>query len=403
MTIFHSFQEDYDYTGIERDKVLRLEPTTLPLLEPLSISIGEKLTRTATAIMYDLAIKGDWVSYSRNTSHYTGRSGSLYTYASVLNAVAKLDRYGLIEHDRKPKGKSPGLQSRMRANPALIALVRNALQATDGLRAHSTRGGIILRGPDKLELPLPGTRAIERMCRQVHTVNEMICTSPTPAFVRAPGCRIFNVDLNHGGRFYCPYQNFRKKALKEGQSWAGFWRHDITFDGKPHAEADYVAMHVTMLYEKAGAVMPSDPYIVEGMANELAPRLRDLGKLALNTMINARTLPDAVGSIMKAESFVETVGQYQRNKAQRLVDGLIRLNEPIRRYLCTGVGIDLQAEDSSIMMAVCMKAAKSGVTVLPVHDAVLCAANDLGWAQDAMEEAAHKAGYIRMRVKAEAA
>ena len=148
---------------------------------------------------------GASVSYSRAKTHYDRPRryrSPLYTYRKVTSAADELDRLALVDHDRRRPGER-GWQSTMRTKPAPVGLVGEALGG-NALRPAPPREPIILRDAYKRLLDYRDNRLTGRMRRDVQAQNEAIAGAtlgnilPFLLFLR----RIFNGDIEQGGRFY---------------------------------------------------------------------------------------------------------------------------------------------------------------------------------------------------------
>jgi hypothetical protein len=60
---------------------------------------------------------------------------------------------------------------------------------------------------------------------------------------------------------------------------------------------------------------------------------------------------------------------------ETVINDLRRHHAPIADRLGTLIGFDLQRTESEVLVAVMLTCLKSGIVVLPIHDAVLCAAS----------------------------
>ena len=65
-------------------------------------------------------------------------------------------------------------------------------------------------------------------------------------------------------------------------------------------------------------------------------------------------------------------------------------HEPIREYLFTSPGIDLQNTDSKIMEEILMELHRRGILGLPIHDSVIVEAQHEGLLKDLMIQAYRK-------------
>lgn len=199
--------------------------------------------------------------------------------------------------------------------------------------------------------------------------------------------RIFNEDLNKGGRYYD-----RGDVLSKGK----LERETISINGECTVSLDFKHLHPSLCYELEGVILgDKDPYDVPVSFKQDEVKLskwmevhnitkrpnisRSLAKLALLCMINA----NCKRSCMSAISDEIIRDRNKRNLANRrfvgisdvrvkeLVDRLYEHNFLINDYIYSGYGIELQNLDSR-MMEYCIGVFTSQAdVVIPVHDAVI--------------------------------
>jgi len=169
--------------------------------------------------------------------------------------------------------------------------------------------------------------------------------------------RVFNrgsQKFDNGGRFYGPsYQGMAKNIRKS-----------IRINGHETTELDFSGLHIRMLYHKLGQEFIEDPYTIGDGS------LREEYKLVSLISINAKAqgahiaVKDALeGSGFKIAEDLKQVQVLMKNYQER--------HEPIKEFLFSGAGIDLQNKDSLIMEKILMRLHEKGVCGLPIHDSVL--------------------------------
>jgi len=160
---------------------------------------------TAAAMILALATaKGEWVSYSRRMQHYSiprRYKSRLYTYSGIIRAADHLERSGLILHDRAPPGRL-GWQSAMAATPELIARTEEILKVGPPLKLVMPRESIILRDAGGAPIDYRDTGTTRAMRKRTAAINEALVSVEIAGCNVAPMVRIFNINLNRGGRFY---------------------------------------------------------------------------------------------------------------------------------------------------------------------------------------------------------
>ena len=382
-----AFDEDLDR---DHPLVLRYNPPEgwlQPLALPSASARHEQARAQIAAIALDKAQhQQPWISYSRNRNHYSRRGRrydehpELYQYSIIPPSVDALVTAGYLKAITAPRDPNCGRQSTFRATPALIealgavpppvakpkqrALVqlrdeqKQLIDFTDTEKTHRMRGRLVkineAIGAHKIELPAGiGERygdllVIDRSC---------INLGNTAYF------RIFNVDFRNGGRMYGHWTQSLPKAI----------RKQLTINGEPVAEPDYLAHHLCILYALEGLRPPGNPYEIEGWDREIVKR-------AVLIAINAKNLASTIGAIIYWYEII-------RDKAARLVEAIKRKHKLIEKYFHSGAGLWLQRIDSDMAERVVLEQSRQGNPVLPVHDSFVAPARLEGAVREQMDEA----------------
>ena len=199
--------------------------------------------------------------------------------------------------------------------------------------------------------------------------------------------RVFNNRRwDNGGRFY-------------GAWWIGCpseLRKYITLDGDPTVELDYSAIHIHLLYAQKGinyAVKKEDAYTLEGgLADKELDR--EFNKLIMLTALNAETETKARDSVYDELRKDKKLKKYnltdkydfplttkktpkgpKRNHKEPILRKLLLLKEkhaPIADMIASGEGIRLQYLDSCIIEKLIKFAVHTNISILTVHDSVIC-------------------------------
>jgi hypothetical protein len=173
--------------------------------------------------------------------------------------------------------------------------------------------------------------------------------------------RVFNKNWSRGGRIY-----------------GGWWMHlpraerpHIILNGAPVVELDFSRLHPTMLFNRVGMRLDFDPYCVPGLDG---PHVRDLGKRTFNRLINRKSKTVGMNVTMNGGKGYRhllpngvSFQAYLRRFIQRL--------EPVAQWFGTGVGMELQREDSDLAIAVLERMELKDALVLPIHDSFIVAAS----------------------------
>lgn len=173
--------------------------------------------------------------------------------------------------------------------------------------------------------------------------------------------RVFNNSrFGQGGRFYGGWW----QQIKSG------YRKFITINWHPVSEIDYSNMQAAMLYAREGRELPDDAYQIDGISTDY----RKLIKTTFFKLINAE-------------------GQIRRPPQDELPDGwtfdqimeaLRTKHSTIADYFNTGVGLQLQRDDSDIAETVMLQMIDQGQLVLPVHDSFIIRSGNEGLLREAM-------------------
>lgn len=199
--------------------------------------------------------------------------------------------------------------------------------------------------------------------------------------------RIFNDDLERGGRFYGAWW----------QSVPSELRRYIVINGNPTVEIDYRGIHIALLYAIKGIDYYAedeyaDPYTVEGWN-------RDDVKLLLQIVLNTskKNVIPAFRDAMQEEGFEP----YPAEDLEQLISKFEEMHAPIVEYFYEGLGVYLQNLDAKIAEGVLMNCMQVGerdeqgiirkFPALPVHDSFIVEARHKTLLENAMTTAASEA------------
>lgn len=348
-----------------------------------------KVDQTGAAIILDACNTDEWLSYSRTARHYDlpGRyKNPLYTWRKIVSQVDYLHDFGLIEHDKCPPGWR-GWQSAIKATNELRN-IHASIIGGERLALAKPAEIILLRNDKGKLVDYKETRDLDRMRRRIERFNEAIMGGELDPTIAAPLARIFNKDMTRGGRFYAmgaSWQNVKAEARKS-----------LTIGGEPVVELDYCTLHPAILYAETGAHMPNDCYELTGWPRKLV-------KVAMLTLINAPTIHKARHSIAHNDhmaDLAEPGSQEALANADQLIRDIKRLHKPIAKSFHSDAGARLMNIDATLAETVMNIMLAQGIVVLPVHDSFLVPASKADQLEDAMLQAAHKAGFYALQVSA---
>ena len=330
-----------------------------------------------------------WVFYARDNNHYTlvrRYVPNFYRRRVMIEAVARLQSAGLVEHQKTRPSPRARYRSRLRPTEALRARI---YELPTTATHFNRRELIVLRGADGQPLPYSESARVYAMRRDVIAHNaflqgfDITLLHPEAHYDeqgylvidrrrlnpnRVTYYRIFNRRFTRGGRWYGPWW----------QSVPARCRAGIRINGEPTCEPDIRGCHMRLLSARAGVKLGAgDPY--EGLD---LPR-KDV-KLAINVMLNAPSWPRARAALIAnlSDDYGPTVG------AQ--VDGLrtaIQRRFPaLDPFWNTGYGLTLQRIDAEICERLQRRLRGRGVPVLSVHDSFLVPQSAREFTTGAMDE-----------------
>ena len=173
--------------------------------------------------------------------------------------------------------------------------------------------------------------------------------------------RVFNQNsLCLGGRFYgCAIQNL-----------PSYLRSQVRIDGNPTVELDFKTMHPDILYGKTPFC--GDAYTIYGFKRKAV-------KLAFNVMLNSdnkQVAKRTINHLIKSSLQVNN-----------LVDAILKVHEPIKKYFFTGYGRTLQNIDSKIAEKVLLHFASLDEGCMTIHDSFIVRDSMEGELKSAMNRA----------------
>lgn len=351
-------------------------------LPPASSSGGRQVRSTILANLL-LASARDLrtgLHYSRDRNFYASEEahrywGPCFTYANVVTAVKNLVAIGLVQEDRAPPSPRPSKRSCVFPTDRLLATLRTCPAAALTVRRHEL---IAIRDTHKRDVGYRETRQIKKMRRDVRAQNEAqarlsieIAPDVLPPDERGfwrhgehllfPGmieaCRIFNIDVTKGGRWYGPWWQRLPSQVRKA----------ITIDGVPTVELDFHACHPRLLAAAAGIDVPFDDasfdfYGIAGIERRHA-------KLAVNILLNAEDVRAARCALAKE---LRQVGEPEPHACARNLIVAVRQAWPaLSRFWSTGIGLRLQAIDAAVCARVQRQMRERGRPCLSVHDSFI--------------------------------
>jgi hypothetical protein len=122
-----------------------------------------------------------------------------------------------------------------------------------------------------------------------------------------------------------------------------------------------------MLYHRIGIPFDGECYVYEKGENDIErERMKSLSLIAINS-----TRDKASGAILKKWLKENIFPEGEEHPILDRMNLFMEHHSPIKEFLFSGIGIDLQYYDSKIMESILKRCLKCGVPALPVHDSVI--------------------------------
>ena len=171
-----------------------------------------------------------------------------------------------------------------------------------------------------------------------------------------------------GGRFMqmgcMSYQQLKKDIRRD----------NLLINNKKTIEVDYSSLHPNILYSLAGVNNPhKDVYgaIVEDLLGKQCNKLRDVIKVCLLVVINAKSYKSFVSSMNKNYNKEYRLLKKYGLTYKQVVDAIKRVHSPIAKYIHSNMSHALMFIESNIMEDILMEMAYRGILGLPLHDSII--------------------------------
>jgi hypothetical protein len=381
---------------------------------------SDQLRSNLTTIVLDLyvAYLTDpklYVSYSRNRSDYGKGSRNKAIFLSYVHVIKSVDflisnQYAeAIPGFRDPQNPYRSKLSRMRATEKLIHLFKKKKVVPGMMNRDKDEPLLILKDENKKPVDFVETEETKRMTESLRVINKALEKFAILLYVTDEELKKLNERMKKnpdpGKRGPIDFKNKRLRRIfnnssfqQGGRFYGGWWqnipreyRKYIRMDGKHVVECDYSGLHINMLYAKEKLPMPEgDVYHLKGYSND--ETFRRFVKRMLLVMVNAdsrETVRKAIQSAVHRDKSLELPPEIPSTKASDLypvLDAFEKKHGKIKRYFCSGKGIDLQYLDSQIAEKVLLYMTKQ-YAVLPLHDSFIIHHGFVYHLQDSMEQA----------------
>lgn len=172
-------------------------------------------------------------------------------------------------------------------------------------------------------------------------------------------------------RRHALYRKFKRRWEEGGRLYGGWWqtlpkreRAVLTIDGAATVELDYGRLHPTLAWAREGLELTFDPYQVPGQPESL----REVGKRTWNRLINrsATVDPSRISPDVRDRPLLPPGFDFKVYAA-----ALVDLHRPIAHLFGSGIGVQLQRQDSDILVEVLKTTTAAGIVALPIHDSLI--------------------------------
>jgi hypothetical protein len=343
-------------------------------------------TARALPFVAGALLPGAWLSYSRKPAWYVGRQryyGPEYTAAGVMGAIARMAGDELLLEQRVAPGTHSSVRSRIKATPKLYQLLNGA-----AVVPVEPAELIILRDRGRVPVGYVDRDHTRAMRREIAEINEYLSDLTLgidhPAVDHVDDHHIWiGQELCKQGKdaYLCPWcptpcvrRIFCRRQWDKGGRLYGLHlqmapaaRCALTINGEPVACLDSKALHTTMVHNMLGVAMPDDPYAIAGFSRD------DEVKVGMNIYYNAATRTGAVRAL--ASAWAEAARRLyptraERERADQTLEAIDEKHAAIASAFGTDLGVELQYQDSQIILAVVQACRKKGIPALPVHDEI---------------------------------
>lgn len=178
---------------------------------------------------------------------------------------------------------------------------------------------------------------------------------------------------------------FNNESFKLGGRFYGGWWEELPSRFRKHiqinyghtVEIDYSGHHIRILYAREGIEAEEDPFAIRN-----CPFARKHLKLAALIVLNASSRTSALQALNNYRLGIDT---------KAILNFFETHFVPISKYFYTGVGLELQYQDSTVAERVILRMMDLGAVVLPIHDSFIVRYSYVDELMTAMNEEFYRA------------
>jgi len=364
------------------------------------------LVDLAEPLIVNLAHHAGWhrrLLVSRDTSNRNPLPG-------LLDA---LERAGYVRQHIAPASPLGGCTTEVEPLPPLLDTLAPVAAAEI---LPELRAVVEMRDSAGQPVKVPA-RALRELTPPINRLNRRLRTVEMTLFgelLVAPQVRrVFNLDLEHGGRWYHPLQN-RSKAERAA----------LELDGEPVIELDFNALHPRLIYAREGMQYPLDRCPYRDACRDPDDDAERKAMKGIGFQVINDTSPEQAIAHLEARQHPGRVAAYHRHRAElaewaalppeqrtappRRPAGLWDTFEPlspeidvraaVSRFLAAhesiaytfsreGQALELQHADARIAERVIARCVERRWAVLPVHDSFIVQARHAAGLRTFMDDA----------------
>lgn len=216
-----------------------------------------------------------------------------------------------------------------------------------------------------------------------HTVylgGEHILTDMSVIYRRDGDMKLYAGRYGRNYSFGNGFQNVKSKD-----------RLNLRIDGERVHEVDFSGLHIRMLYamegkdyEKSDIYDLGQWYLKYGLDEKTA---RLAVKKMMLIMVNAPNRSKAWFAFKKEWNEINgTTGYHRIAWSDELIDLIENEHKEIKKYFCSGKGVELQWLDGKLMRDICSHFAEKEICALPIHDSLVIQERYVNEAVDVMEK-----------------
>lgn len=310
------------------------------------------------------------------------------TFLRALDALARAEIVQLVagRHNDFGLGRQPTMAATARF---LDLCAAHGLDRSDVVPDLETLPMITVKARDKSVQPIDReTEPYRSLIADMRRINEhligadigfqqaegvpdlsLLAISP----VNRPVRRVFNaVDLSRYGRLNDGFWINMEKRV----------RRQLTINGHGVAECDFSAFMPRALYHQLGHDWQGDPYLPPRSVQLAERKGFPLSKLrnGMKTLVNVLFSCDRERTLREIPHL--NIGELMTK--QKAIDHIAEYHPLLVPHFWTGIGMELTRRESDLMVTMLMDFFERGITVLPLHDALIVQRNQVEEVQEGM-------------------